>query len=216
MVVFTRFPVQLKDHYMHDVMEQAYPFRQDTKDRLDNSISRLVTLYAKCVTRDDVAAAVRQLKLYQREQIAWERDTVWRTMISQERRGVNDGQVKALGGHVATEGGPSLDVRTPIGRFKLTAKHGFFLTAVVVFAILLNVRILRSVEANNCFAVLLLATILWATEACSQCSQEKCGYHHSHPFIGNTFVCDFPAHTLPSCGPASLRVRQRPLASVSP
>jgi phosphate transporter len=153
---------------MHSVVEQAYPFQQETKDSLNDAISRLVALYAKCVTREDVAAAVRQLKVFQREQIAWERDTVWRTMIGQERRGARDGQLKALGGHVAGEEGPSLDVPTPIGRFKLTAKHGFFLTAAVVFVILLNVRILRSVEANNCFAVLVLATILWATEACSQ------------------------------------------------
>ena len=157
---------------MHDVVEQAHPFRRESKDRLSNAISRLIALYAKCVTRDDLAAAARQLKVFQREHIAWERDTVWRTMISQERRGAHDGQVKALGGHIAAEQGPSLDVRTPVGLFKVTTKHAFFLAAVVIFTVLLNVRVLSSVESNNCFAILVLATVLWATEVGFQESQK--------------------------------------------
>lgn len=153
---------------MHAVVEQAYPFQPVSKDRLNNAINRLVGLYAKCVTHDDYAAAARQLKVFQREHIAWERDTVWRTMISQERRGAHDGQVKALGGHVSPEEVPSLDIPTPIGHFKLTTKHAFFLTAIVVFVVLMTTRTFSNVEANNCFAILVLATILWATEVIPQ------------------------------------------------
>lgn len=149
---------------MHDVVEQAYPFRRETKDHLSAAINRLIALYAKCVTREDYVAAARQLKVFQREHIAWERDTVWRTMISQERRGMHDGQVKALGARVATEEGHSLDLPTPVGRFRITTKHAFFLTAVIVFTLLLNVPVLSSAASNNCFAILILATILWATE----------------------------------------------------
>lgn len=149
---------------MHDVVEEAYPFRQETKDKLQDSINRLIALYAKCVTHNDLAAASRHLKVHQREQIAWERDTVWRTMISQERRGTRDGQVKALGGHVSPEEGPGLVVPTPVGRFKLSTKRIFLLTAALVFVILLNVELYPTVEANNCFAILALSTILWATE----------------------------------------------------
>lgn len=156
---------ELKDHYMHDVVEDAYPFRQVTKDRLNNAINRLVLLYAKCITRDDVLAAARQLKVFQREHIAWERDTVWRTMISQERRGAHDGQVKALGGHVEQEESAALTLPTPVGRLRFTAKAAFFVAAVIVFIVLLNSRIYPSTEANNCFAILVFSTVLWATEA---------------------------------------------------
>ncbi|THH04259.1 hypothetical protein EW145_g5656 [Phellinidium pouzarii] len=156
---------ELKDQYMHGVVEEAYPFRQDTKDRLSNAISRLVAMYAKCIAHDDVPAALRQLKVHQREHIAWERDTVWRLMISQERHGDRDGQVKALGGHVREEESAAVAFRTPLGRFRLTSKKVFLTAAVAILAILLNVRTFPGVEASNCFAILVFSTVLWATEA---------------------------------------------------
>ncbi|KAL5526693.1 PHO91 [Sanghuangporus sanghuang] len=156
---------ELKDHYMHDVVEEAYPFQQTTKDRLNDAINRLVILYAKCITHGDVAAAARQLKVFMREHIAWERDTVWRTMISQERRGVQDGHVKSLGGHVEEEEAATFSIPTPLGRLRFPAKAVFLLGALIAFIALLNSRVFPTTEANNCFAILVFSTILWATEA---------------------------------------------------
>ncbi|ELU40344.1 phosphate permease [Rhizoctonia solani AG-1 IA] len=101
---------ELKDHYMHNIVEKAAPFTQQCKDRLRNAISRTISLYAKCVTRGDISAALRQLRVHQREHIVWERDTVWRQMIGRERRGEGaDGRVKALGlGHVDSQAEPLL------------------------------------------------------------------------------------------------------------
>lgn len=149
---------------MHNIVEQAYPFLQSSRDRLDDGISRLVVLYAKCVTRDDISAAKRQLKIHQREHIAWERDTVWRQMIGQERRGETDGQAKALGGHIEIEENAILAVGTPVGRFRLTKKHIALLVALIVFVTLLNVQVVEGAPANNCLAVLIFSTIMWATE----------------------------------------------------
>ena len=181
---------------MHDVVEDAYPFRQTTRDRLNDAINRLVLLYAKCITRGDVQAAARQLRVFQREHIAWERDTVWRTMISQERRGEHDGQVKALGGHAVEEESASLAVPTPIGKLRVTAKMLFLAIAVLVFAILLNVRTYPTTEANNCFAILVFSTILWATEVRSR----RGYYYFSYMFLlGNSIVRDVHACSIPSC-----------------
>ncbi|KLO17367.1 SPX-domain-containing protein [Schizopora paradoxa] len=155
----------LKDEYMHNVVEQSYPFLQSSKDRLDDGINRLVVLYAKCVTRDDTSAAKRQLKIHQREHIAWERDTVWRQMIGQERRGETDGQVKALGGHIEIEENAVLAIATPVGKFRLTRKHISLVVALVVFVTLLNVEVVDGLPANNCLAVLIFSTIMWASEA---------------------------------------------------
>ena len=149
---------------MHNVVEQAYPFLQPSRDRLDDGINRLIALYAKCVTRDDTSAAKRQLKIHQREHIAWERDTVWRQMIGQERRGETDGQAKALGGHIEIEENAILAVGTPVGRFRLTKKHIALLVALIVFVTLLNVQVVEGAPANNCLAVLIFSTIMWATE----------------------------------------------------
>ncbi|KAG8689433.1 low-affinity phosphate transporter, partial [Ceratobasidium sp. 395] len=154
---------ELKDDFMHTVVEKALPFTQSSKDRISNAISRTVNLYTKCVTRGDHSAAMRQLRVHQREHIVWERDTVWRQMIGRERRGEGtDGKVKALGlGHADSHTTPLF---TLFG-LKFTKKKAILLLAVLVFMILLNLQMVEGKEANRCLAVLIFATILWATEA---------------------------------------------------
>ncbi|KAI0750174.1 Sodium/sulfate symporter, partial [Daedaleopsis nitida] len=155
----------LQDRYLHGVVEQAVPFQQASKDKLNNKISTLIDLYARCVTHGDPVEARRQLKLHQREHIAWERDTVWRQMINHARRG-EDGGIMAMGGSLIVEPEKGLlNVQTPAGRIKLTTKQLYLLVAVVVFFVLLNVQVVPGVEANKCFAILVFATIMWATEA---------------------------------------------------
>lgn len=157
----------LQDRYLHGVVEQSSPFQQASKDRLSSKISTLVDLYARCVTHGDPVEGRRQLKLHQREHIAWERDTVWRQMISHARRGgSDDAGMIAMGGSLIVEPERGLlNVQTPIGRVKLTTKMLYALVAVVVFVVLLNVQTVDGVEANKCLAILVFATILWATEA---------------------------------------------------
>lgn len=122
-------------------------------------------LYARCVTKGDITAARRQLKMHQREHIAWERDTVWRQMIGQARRGEGE-SIRALGGTLLLEPEAGLlNVQTPAGRFKLTWRQIHLLIALIVFVVLLNVNTISAVEANRCFAILAFATVMWATEA---------------------------------------------------
>lgn len=109
--------------------------------------------------------ANRQLKMHQREHIAWERDTVWRQMIGKERRGENDGQLKAIGATLVKEDESGLlDVSTPVGRFRLTKKKISLVVAVGLFITLLNVQTVEGEEANRCFAILMFSTVMWATE----------------------------------------------------
>jgi phosphate transporter len=174
---------QLKDYYMHNVVEKAYPFLQSTQARVTDAISNLIALYAKCVTGGDTILAQKQLRLTQREQVSrrglfafyqiliscptqivWERDTVWRQMIGKERRGETDGPPKGLGTLLQLEADPLIAVPTPVGRFRITGKRISRLIAIAVFVALLNIEVLDQVEANHCFAILVFATILWATE----------------------------------------------------
>ncbi|KAH8094497.1 Sodium/sulfate symporter [Cristinia sonorae] len=158
---------QLKDSYLHDVVEQAVPFTLATKDKLNGVTNLLLDLYAKCVTHGDASIAKRQLRMHQREHIAWERDTVWRQMIGQARRGGGDPNgVQVLGGSLVVEEGQGiLDVQTPAGRVKLRGKHLSVLVSVITFVALLNVQVVDGEEANRCLAILTFATLLWATEA---------------------------------------------------
>lgn len=137
------------------------------KDRLNHATDKLIGLYAMCVTRGDYNSARRQLKMNQREHIAWERDTVWRQMIGQARRGEGEpGTVRPLGGTLVLEPEKGLlDVETPAGRFRLTVKQLCLIVSIIVFIVLLNVDTIDGVAANRCFAVLIFATLLWATEA---------------------------------------------------
>jgi phosphate transporter len=156
---------ELKDRYLHNVVEISPPFTQAAKDRLNDNINRLLDLYAKCVTRGDENAARQQLRLHQRENIAWERDTVWRQMIGQQRRGEADTQ-DILGATLVKGPEPTVvDFPTPVGRFKITKRNIFKAVAVAVFILLLNVQVVEGEAANRCFAILSLCTILWATEA---------------------------------------------------
>ncbi|KAG6914255.1 hypothetical protein DXG01_001446 [Tephrocybe rancida] len=163
--VLTDIP-QLKDRYMHQAVETTYPFLHDTKAQLSASLQRLVDLYAKCVTSDDRKLAGQQLKLHQRENIAWERDTVWRQMIAQQRRGEVEGEPLSVGGSLFTPPGPGLFlIPTPLGTIRVTKKMIFKIIAGILFVLLLNFPVVEGKEANRCFAILMFCTFLWATEA---------------------------------------------------
>lgn len=156
---------ELKDKYLHEVVEIATPFTRASKDKVNDGIHHLEDLYARCVTHDDRVLAKRQLRLHQRENIAWERDTVWRQMIGRERRG--EGSSDALAGAtvVREPEKPLVDITTPVGHFKITGKLIWGAVAVTVFAVLLNSPVVKEgPAANNCFAILVFCTILWASE----------------------------------------------------
>lgn len=157
---------ELKDRYMHEVVETSAPFTAESRARLSDAITRLTDFYAKCVTNGDKSEALQQLKLYQREHIAWERNTVWRQMIGRQRRGTINGLGALVGATLVQQEESSLiDVPTPLGTLKLTKKTVSLTVAIVVFVALLMMDVVAGEEANKCFAVLVFSTILWATEA---------------------------------------------------
>lgn len=145
-------------------MEQSTPFTPSTKDRLNAAIDRLVDFYTKCVAKGNKSLAKQQLKLHQRENIAWERDTVWRQMIGRERRGEGPAS-DVFGATLVKEPKPGLfSVTTPFGRLTITQKVLHLAIALVIFIVLLNIQVVEGGEANRCFAILVFCTILWATE----------------------------------------------------
>ncbi|KAI6035716.1 SPX domain-containing protein [Pisolithus marmoratus] len=154
----------LQGRYMHDVVENAVPFTRTSKDKLSGAINQLIGLYAKCVTSGDSSTALQQLKLHLRENIAWERNTVWRQMIGQERRGAL-GTDAAIAGATGHEEKGLVNIRMPLGNIKLTTKRLYLLLAIAIFVILLNVKVVNDTEANKCFAILVFSTVLWASEA---------------------------------------------------
>ncbi|KAJ7107067.1 SPX domain-containing protein [Mycena epipterygia] len=159
---------ELKEPYLHTSVEPSAPFTATARTTLTTLTTRLVDLYAKCVTRGDRSLAKQQLRLHQRENIAWERDTVWRQMIGRERRGDGDAP-GATGATLVTEdevdGKPGVVLRLGPARLRVTTKKIALLAAIAVFVALLNRQTVDGQEANRCFAVLMFCTVLWATEA---------------------------------------------------
>ncbi|KAI5886234.1 Sodium/sulfate symporter [Schizophyllum commune H4-8] len=156
---------ELLPRYLHDVVDHAKPFTPAAKERIQDALERLYDLYAKCVSHGDRATAKQQLRLHKREHIAWERDTVWRQMIGRARRGDSDTE-RAPGAVLVKEPPPPLfAIPTPIGRLRITKGTIASFVALLVFIVLLNTQTVDGDEANRCFAILVFATILWATEA---------------------------------------------------
>ncbi|KAI9270365.1 SPX domain-containing protein [Phascolomyces articulosus] len=149
---------ELKRYYTSNYVSKAYPFRVTTKQKLNARIQRTERAYAS-MTEGDLDAAVDELKSHLRERIVWERNTVWRDMIGQERK------VQSVG-----VGGDSHHVR--FFRFlghdierQTVWQWVNLLVSLLVFALLVfQIELFPSIEQNRCFAILVFASMLWATE----------------------------------------------------
>ena len=170
----------IRKEYMEKHVEPSYPFRDSTMTQLDANIQKIENDYAEIVTKGDVALAKRELRLHLREHVVWERNTVWREMIGIERRaqGINLGVRQTLLGdgqgardHRQGDEKPdeTKELDTPVGRYRcpvwLFSSTFFTLIAVIViFMILLFVPIMKKEEQQNCLAMLIFVSLLWATE----------------------------------------------------
>lgn len=172
----------LRSSYIKANVTPAYPFRQSTMGHLDENIDKIEKMYADVITKGDITTAKRELRLHLREHVVWERNTVWRDMIGIERKaqaanmglrrtllgGDHDPSNARLQGDEPDETGMK-EVVTPIGRFACPQwlfSSGFF-TLIGIFAIfmvLLMVPIMKQQEQQNCLAMLVFVSLLWATE----------------------------------------------------
>ena len=148
----------LKKYYTATYVSQAYPFETNTKARLNERIQQSERAYAFLATDNDLDQAIEELKAHLREHIVWERNTVWRDMIGQERRtqtvGLSD--VK-----------PS-PIHTPFGMLNVARdqvmNYLYMAASVAIFILLLRAELFDTVEQNRCLAILVFASMLWAGE----------------------------------------------------
>jgi phosphate transporter len=171
----------IRREYMEKVVAPAYPFRDSTMTHLDANIAKVEKIYADVVTKGDVPAARRELRLHLREHVVWERNTVWREMIGIERKAqaANFGIRQTLLGGSEDPSKARLqgdandsdmkELRTPIGKYRcpkwLFSSTFFALVAILaVFAVLLSMDIMKKREQQNCLAMLVFVSLLWATE----------------------------------------------------
>jgi len=170
----------LKNAYIEQKVTPAHCFQPSTIGYLDENVNKIVEMYANLVTNGDVEEARKELRLHLREHVVWERNTVWRDMIGIERKAhaahigplVGDGiEKQRLDGDETDTVMFTKHLNTPMGSVRIPTwlfSTGFFtLTAIiVVFAMLLQVKTFDTPEQQNCFAMLVFVSLLWATEVC--------------------------------------------------
>lgn len=177
----------LRREYMSTTVSQAYPFTDSTMKRVEANIAMVEKMYADVVTKGDIQDARRELRLHLREHVVWERNTVWREMIGIERKAqaANVGIRRTLlGGDLdpstARRQGdeqevPTTQIDTPLGRYQVpewlcSLSFGTLIGILIVFAVLLAVPIMETPEQQNCLAMLVFVSLLWATEVCKEAS----------------------------------------------
>ncbi|KAG1047614.1 hypothetical protein G6F43_009947 [Rhizopus delemar] len=145
----------LKRYYTSNYVMTAYPFQAVTKSRLNERIQQTERAYAILATYNDLDQAIEELKTHLREHIVWERNTVWRDLIGQERR-------------TQTVGVKPTSIYTPFGTLQITREqvmsYFYLIVCLVVFIVLLKVELFDTVEQNRCLAILVFASMLWAGE----------------------------------------------------
>lgn len=171
----------IRRDYMNSVVGPSYPFTDTAMQKLDGNIARVERAYADFITKGDINLSRRELRLHLREHVVWERNTVWREMIGIERKaqaanmgirrtllgGEGDPEAARRQGDMAEV--PSKEFMTPVGRCPVPAWlfSGTFATLMVILLIffaLLAIPILDRPEQQNCFAMLVFVSLLWATE----------------------------------------------------
>ncbi|KAI0483956.1 SPX-domain-containing protein [Xylariaceae sp. FL0804] len=171
---------EFRPKYMQNVVESAYPFLRETIKQIEEYIAKIEQAYTEVVTQGDEAAAKKDLRSHLREHVVWERNTVWRDLIGLERRaeaaslgkgllgGQNDGMKVRLQGDDAPVV-PTKQIDTPVGRLNcptwlFSSTMFTFIAIVTIFLILLLVPIMQQPEQQNCLAMLVFVSLLWATE----------------------------------------------------
>ncbi|KXT07475.1 hypothetical protein AC578_528 [Pseudocercospora eumusae] len=172
----------LKRTYLDAKVKPAYPFLPSTMDRLNEYLKKIEETYASIVTKGDVEAARQELRLHLREHVVWERNTVWREMIGIERKaqaanlGIRQTMLGQDTDHKKArlqgdeEETATKEVNLPIGkyrcpRFLVTGTFWILCAIIAIFAVLLVVPIMERPEQQNCLALVVFVSLLWATEA---------------------------------------------------
>ncbi|OTB04818.1 hypothetical protein M426DRAFT_148114 [Hypoxylon sp. CI-4A] len=172
---------EFRPKYMEGTVKGAYPFLPETIQTIEENIAKMETAYADTVTHGDEALAKKDLRSHLREHVVWERNTVWRELIGLERRAEaatlgkgllgapNDGMKVRLQGDDDVPVTPMKQIQTPIGRFTcpswLFSSTMFTLIGIIaIFLVLLLAPIMDRPEQQNCLAMLVFVSLLWATE----------------------------------------------------
>ncbi|CAI5758925.1 unnamed protein product [Candida verbasci] len=156
----------IKDQYLANLPNHSYIFKKSTMEKIDDRLNSLVKLYALiCNHGDDLETAKQELSIHLREHVVWERNTVWRDMIGLERK-TYAANSKLVDRSITKEKEDS--TKKLIHKFNISLTNPVILKLLIIFIltiVLLKFSPFKDPSQKNCFAILICASLLWATEA---------------------------------------------------
>lgn len=161
----------IKESYLESLPENSYIFKKSTMQKVNERLESLIKLYALiCNHGDDLETARQELSIHLREHVVWERNTVWRDMIGLERK-TYAANSKLLDRAEGATSDKETDLKASGGSlssFNISIGNPVLVKLVIIATItiiLLNISPFDDVAQKNCFAMLVCASLLWATEA---------------------------------------------------
>ncbi|KAJ3117185.1 low-affinity phosphate transporter [Physocladia obscura] len=146
---------RLKARYMQ-VVDGTYVFRSEEAAGLRDAIDRVVEIYARVAADNDFRNAKIELDSKCRQRINIERNTVWKDMV--EAGGRTMSIVEARRKPDDENGNHSWYSKL------FTLRFIVLLILLCVFYTLLNYQLFDTVEQQNCFAIFVFASGMWAFE----------------------------------------------------
>ena len=176
----------LRQKYISTHVDPLYTFKEGTNEKINDRIAQIEQAFATLNTQGNVEQARRELRLDLREHVVWERNTVWREMIGIERKAqaANLGVRQTMLGaseaprqgdeqkSPASKGQKSSFGRHRVPDFLMNSTIYVLTVAIAVFIVLLMVPIMDLPEQQNCLALVVFVSILWATEVRLCASQD--------------------------------------------
>ncbi|KAJ1965814.1 low-affinity phosphate transporter [Dipsacomyces acuminosporus] len=152
----------LRDTYLEETVKIAYPFTSSAQTSLREHMERVAYAFGVTSGLRSMDDTLKELKKCLREEVVWERNTVWRDMIANER------MVNAVGVQ-----SPELDTAadiatTPLKPRGLSTTHRQLLRlslCTAAFGVAWAVPLFDGTEQQRCWAMLIYVSLLWATEA---------------------------------------------------
>ena len=181
----------IKDDFIQNYLpNNSRVFYPETIEDLDYKLNQIVKIYAYLsnrltprATKEDLESVKNDLRSHLRDHIVWERNTVWKDLLSLEKKSYNlDLNVDSNQAKMGDEG-----LQNSLLNMKLTTINlpfslfgyshvkvpSFFFTTqmiklliiIIVFIVLLTVKTFNDPVQARCLALLVAAAMLWASEA---------------------------------------------------
>ncbi|CCK69806.1 Pho91p KNAG_0D00540 [Huiozyma naganishii CBS 8797] len=176
----------IKRAYVDSLPDKSHVFKEETLQKIKDIISETIAEYAKLQLRGSAAApsnddddhvslpdyeeAEKELSSHLRDHVVWERNTVWKDMMNLERKYQNAKREDTAVGHTHGEKPfkELIEQRSLRDTVRVLLKShaaiNFTWITLCFLALVKWIHIFDDPHQQHCFAILLYASLLWATE----------------------------------------------------